>query len=335
MPAVSLQKVEGINQGGAELLAAVGVEGVSSLSRSEPSDLLEEMEMANRHLALVDDLPSLGDLQVWIEEARQIEEKERPDERVTRLEEAVELVPVEVVDAVPITKEFILEHEISVHEVPVMDEFCSKEDLLEERVVSLQSKDPDSLQVAVREIGSRIPARAENSENAEAGERRERRGKVEPLERAAGIDLRKTASPGLNAGRKAHSRKYIRGVLHPQPARVKFGALLSVITMTLMPLSFVSGIMILTVFQDRVRENLWVLAIPVAFLVFGLLYAMLARPVKCRVCGQPIFSPKACRRNPKAHHVLILGYIFPTSLHLLFFHWFRCIYCGTSVRLKK
>jgi hypothetical protein len=30
-----------------------------------------------------------------------------------------------------------------------------------------------------------------------------------------------------------------------------------------------------------------------------------------------------------------LGYILPTSFQLLIFHWFRCMYCGTSIRLKE
>jgi hypothetical protein len=248
---------------------------------------------------------------------------------VTRLEGAVELVPIEVLQAFQVPGESIKRNKIAVSEVPEMTAFLSQDELVEERFVEVGESRP--VNVPVREIASKVGARAAREE-ADS----EERAKVEPLKRNAGFDIRKTATPELNAGKKLHSRSYIRGVLHPTPGRVKLGGFFAFFTIILFPLNFVAGALALTLFQDwELLQKLWLLAVPVAFLLFGLFYLAVSRPVKCRVCGQPIYVHKACRRNPKAHHVPLLGYILPTIVHLWLFHWFRCMYCGTSVRLKE
>lgn len=323
-----LHKIPGIDSHGVELLQTVGVESLGTLSHSEPGVLLEEMEQANRHLELVESLPSIDDLVSWIEAAREIDGIEGPP-LVTRLEGAVELVPIEALPAVPVPPEAIKSNNIRVAEVPEMTEFISKEDLFEERFVETGEAKPVS--VAVREIAPKVTVREGEEKSDERGAT-----KVEPLKRNAGFDIRKTATPELNAGKKMHSRSYIRGVLHPTPGRVKLGGFFAFFTIILFPLNFVAGALVLTLFKDwEIGQKLWLLAVPGAFLFFGCFYLAISRPVKCRVCGQPLYSPKACRRNPKAHHIPLLGYILPTTVHLWIFHWFRCMYCGTSVRLKE
>ncbi|MEO1832370.1 MAG: DUF4332 domain-containing protein, partial [Akkermansiaceae bacterium] len=54
----------------AQLLGAVGVETLAALSQSDPGSLLEEIENANTHLGLVEQLPNLSQLVTWIDEAR-------------------------------------------------------------------------------------------------------------------------------------------------------------------------------------------------------------------------------------------------------------------------
>jgi hypothetical protein len=330
MAGTALQRISGISSEGEELLLAVGVEGIPTLSKSNPKDLLEEMEQANRHLELVAETPSEDQLASWIEKAREIAEEEGVAV-VPKLDEVVEMVPVEVLRAVPVSKQFVLDHQIKVSEVPVMDEFCSKEDLFEERVFSLRTQEP--VHVPVREITPKKSRQSDASEESGRGERK----KVEPLKRNVEFDIRKTATPELNAGKKSFSRSYIRGVLHPQPLRVRVGGIFTLAAMLLFPLTLVAGGLMVTIFSGRVLEpeNIWLLAFPVALVIFSFFYLIVARPVKCRVCGQPLFSPKACRRNPKAHHLPFFGYILPTTVQMLIFHWFRCMYCGTSIRLKK
>ncbi len=326
-----LVNIQGVSAGVAELLGALGVESISTLAQSDPSEVLEEMEHANARLELADKLPDLDELILWIEAAREIEGQEGPP-LVQRLEEVIDLIPIEVLTALPVRKEDIIKNNITVGDVPVMEEFLEERDLYVEQVRSVDSPAPES--VLLREIAPKTPMRGAGSQHGEgAPQGEEERMVVEPLKRNAGFDIRKTASPELNAGKKMHSRSFVRGVLHPQSFRVKFAAFLSAMTLVLLPLTFVAGGLLLW-FKDE-EKAIWLVAIPAAFFVFGFFYMLFSRPLKCRVCGQPIFSPKACGRHVKGHRFPLLGYILPTSIHILLFHWFRCMYCGTSVRLKE
>ena len=331
MSSTTLDSIPGLDSNGVGLLQAVGVEGCGILSRSDPSALLEEMERANEHLELVDRLPELDDLVGWIEAAQEIDGIEEP--LVTRLEREVELVPIEVGQAFPIPAENIVRNNIAVSDVPAMTEFLAKDDLVEERLVEAGPSRP--VGVPVREIAPKaFPGIEEGDKDAIAVS--SEKAEVAPLKSIRRKDIRTTASPELNAGKKLLSRRYIRGVLHPQPFRVKIGAVISLLTLVLLPLNFVAGGLALTVFKEWPLElKFWLLLLPGLFFFFGFLYLTISRTVTCRVCGQPVFSQKACRRNPKAHHIPLLGHIIPTSIHLWIFHWFRCMYCGTSVRLKE
>ena len=317
----------------AQLLGAVGVETLEALSQSEHENLLDEIENANSHLGLVEQLPNLDQLVIWINEARnRLDEAESTP--VTRLDEVVELIPISVVKAYPVSKESILKNKIEVGDVPVMDEFLEEKDLYVEEVRKIDSETSE-IKATIREISPNTPTRKISSkEDIRESISGTEKAEVEPLERNKEFDLRKTATPEINAGRTLHSRAYIRGVLHPQPFRVKLGAFLSVLTLILIPLSLMAGGALL-LFKDDHELVIWSAAVPAVLVILALMYSMFARPVKCRVCGQPLFQAKSCRRNPQAHHIPFLGYILPTSFQLLIFHWFRCMYCGTSIRLKE
>ena len=70
MEVADLLDSQGISGDNAQLLAAVGVETLVGLSQSDPGGLLEELETANSHLGLVEQLPNLDQVVTWIEEAR-------------------------------------------------------------------------------------------------------------------------------------------------------------------------------------------------------------------------------------------------------------------------
>ena len=59
MEVADLLDSQGISGDNAQLLAAVGVETLVGLSQSDPGGLLEELETANSHLGLVEQLPNL------------------------------------------------------------------------------------------------------------------------------------------------------------------------------------------------------------------------------------------------------------------------------------
>ena len=321
----NLSQIKGLSEGSNELLGAVGVEDLRSLAESEPALLVEELVQANAHLEIVEESPSEDLIEGWIQEARKITGTKPEEVKVVRLEEVAEVF--EIPAALPVKKDYIIEHEIAVSEVPIMEDFLDDSEV---RANVTKNRTKTGRKEAVREISPKVsPRKKESVEDqtglAEKGER----PVIQPLQKAKGIDIRKTASPELNEGKKLHSRNYVRGVLYPHPGRIRLAAFVSIILLILIPASFVAAILVL------LKYPIWLLIIPGAFLIFGLLYLMIAKSVKCRICGQPLFSPMSCRRHVKAHHIPLIGYILPTSFHMLFFHWFRCIYCGTSVRLKE
>ena len=141
----------------AQLLGAVGVETLVALSQSEAGVLLEEIENANSHLGLVEQLPDLDQLVTWIDEARnRLDEAEATS--VTRLDEVIELIPISAVKAYPVSKESILENKIEVRDVPVMDEFLEGRDLYVEEVRKIDSESSE-IKATVREISSKTPTR--------------------------------------------------------------------------------------------------------------------------------------------------------------------------------
>jgi len=141
-----------------------------------------------------------------------------------------------------------------------------------------------------------------------------------------------------NRGRSPNSRFYIKGVLHTHPMSLALGAVVTLLLMILLPAAIVSAGLLFV--SDQFPGSLpwvpkWLLAIPAALPVVAFLYLFFGVGGKCRICGQRLFWPRHCRKNSKAHHVPGVGHIIPTALHMLTFKWFRCIYCGTPVRLKK
>ena len=141
-----------------------------------------------------------------------------------------------------------------------------------------------------------------------------------------------------NKGKDPKSRRYIRGVLHSHPFSLTLGAIVTLLLGLILPVAIISaGLLLLS---REIPEHFawvpqWLLAFPLALPVVGIAYLIWGLNGSCRICGQRQFVPRMCLKNSKAHYVPGLGYIVPVALHMLFFRWFRCTYCGTPVRLKK
>jgi hypothetical protein len=159
---------------------------------------------------------------------------------------------------------------------------------------------------------------------------------VKPLDRgqAPGVV---SISEGLNAGVSPNSRRFVRGVLHPSPWRVRVAAFFAVLAQCFLALTFIAvpSLMIYDYWNDAPEVLWWIVGILVGLVVSGICYLIWGIRAQCRVCGQRQFAPKMCLKNRKAHHIPVIGYIFPTALHAMFYKWFYCTYCGTAVRLKK
>ena len=338
-----ISDIQGLSEEVRELLEATGVESLKALAESDAHILLSEMEQANGMLQLTPILPTASEIQLWIEQSRNLLNY-HPVVEVHRLEpvdEELKKEALEVLHAISIPVAHMVKQKISVNDIPAMDSFVKEG---EQESVRLKVEVPEGSQdlprIAVlpplQSAQDLAPAtvvhiepKARNVvEVKPALSKNQDKEPIQPL--VSGVaDIRKAPSTGLNVGKKPHSRGYIRGVLHPQTIQIRIAAILTIITTIMLPASLVAGVLLL------LNYSVLIALIPLAFVVVGLLYLMLARGMRCRVCGMPIYAPKACRKHVKAHYIRFLGYIFPTCFHVLLFSWFRCMHCGTSVRVKE
>ena len=160
---------------------------------------------------------------------------------------------------------------------------------------------------------------------------------IAPLQKTD-FNLVTTTRPETNKGVSPDSRAYIRGVLHPKPAFVWWGALFTLFAQFAVPLGIAS--MTLLLLKDQKQQAFawvpaWFLGFPISVFTFGILYLTVSHNCSCCICGQKLYVPKRCLKNKKAHRISFLGYIFPIALHTVLFRWFRCSHCGTAMRLKK
>ena len=336
-----ISDIQGLTEESRELLEATGVESLKALAESDAHILFSEMEQANAMLQLTPTSPAASEIQLWIEQSRNLLDY-HPAVEVRRLEpveEEAEKVASEILHAIAVPVAHMVKQKISVKDIPAMDSFVEEEESVSQKVeVPEASQDlsrsaellpeQDAQKVAPPRVVHIKPKAREAVEIKPILPRDRDKAPIQPLV-SDNANIRKAPSTGLNAGKTPHSRGYIRGVLHPQPIRIRIAAILTIITMIMLPASMVSGVLLLLSYP------VWIAWIPLGFVVMGLLYFMFARGMSCRICGQPIYGTKACRKHVKAHHIKFLGYIFPTCFHVLLFSWFRCIYCGTSVRVKE
>lgn len=154
---------------------------------------------------------------------------------------------------------------------------------------------------------------------------------VSPIARSEDVNHIRTVSKDTNKGVNPNSKFYVKGVFHKDSSRFKYGCRWFIFINLLILLSFAITSLVLV---DKDKYN-WVIWAPLLAVLGIILYFTLAQSSKCPVCNQKQFAPKICRKHRDAHHWPVLGYMLPTALHALIFKWFRCIYCGTSIRLKK
>ncbi|MDB4753822.1 DUF4332 domain-containing protein [Akkermansiaceae bacterium] len=338
-----ISDIQGLTEESRELLEATGVESLKALAESDAHILFGEMEQANGMLQLTPTLPAASEIQLWIEQSRNLLDYHPAVgvHRMESVEEGPEKEAPEVLHAISIPVAHMIKQKISVKDIPAMDSFVEEGEEEPVRLkfeVSEGSQDLsritglppvlDAPKVAPPKVVHIKPKAREMVEKKPILSGDRDKADIQPLV-SDSANIRKAPSTGLNTGKTPHSRGYIRGVLHPQPIRIRIAAILTIITMIMLPASMVAGVLLL------LNYPVWIAWIPLGFVVVGLLYFMFARGMSCRICGQPIYGTKACRKHVKAHHIRFLGYVFPTCFHVLLFSWFRCIYCGTSVRVKE
>jgi len=197
-------------------------------------------------------------------------------------------------------------------------------------MTTLGRADAHIRQNEVRRLGLKA-SRIRNFEDLESGDHH-----VKPLERGDVKD-ENALSEGLNKGVKHGSRRFIKGVVNPNPVRMYLGALSSILFVITLAANVV-GIVSIYLFRTYISDELIIgsmIGLIATLFVAVLCYLYLASKARCRVCGQLPLMPKKCAKHRKAHHIPGIGYILPTALQMIFYKWFYCTYCGTAIRLKK
>ena len=142
---------------------------------------------------------------------------------------------------------------------------------------------------------------------------------------------RMSGAPG-----EAVPRLVRRGVPHPRPYFLIFCALI-VLSWRLLFLAVLSGTPVVlwsaSVLGD-LSQLWWFLWVIVAWIVSCVFYLFFPLRARCRVCTNQFYWSKRCMKHSKAHRIPGLGLVGSAALHALFFGWFRCMYCGTAIRIK-
>lgn len=371
---IKLQSIDSFPSDAIDLLQAVGYMDTQELCESNTQELVAELIKANEALGILSVAPTVDLLESWKEIARAAmgasgdSEAAAPDvetsvpavgfsgaesidalsvrscegsTKITILAGSVEGDDVQLLlkkapTADPIPAELIRQNNLSVRDIAegVLLSDCASDVVVNVKSESSKKEMPPQKtppQKTEPKRSTLMTSRVRSFTEAEEEEHH-----VKPLERGEQRDV-VSLSKGLNAGLSPDSRRFVRGVLHPEPLRVRVSAFFAVLVQFFLVLAFLAipAVIICDQFYEVPNVIWWLAGVMTCLLLSTICYLIWGLAARCRVCGQRQFAPKKCLKNRKAHHIALIGYIFPTALHAMFYKWFYCTYCGTAVRLKK
>lgn len=356
----------GIGKTSCELLEAAGFFDMQSLAKAGVEELAVELQRANRILKISKRTPTVANIAKWIEAAREAVGVEAEPEAEPAMPVNYEATP-QVMEllaaapaAIPLPAWRLVESHLAVSDIPPAILLNRYSGDLEIRV-----SNRDSVLRAVPRAPVGAAPRPLSSGYVQLSEVGQQRLEIDTSRLRSIADLEKVGQrivvskgpangdvskeserialiraplEATNRGRDPRSRSYVRGVLHTHPLGMTFAAIVTLVLAALLPLAVAVSALLLAAVLDPARfgrTSGWLLVIPCALPVMGILYWIAGMNGRCRICTQRVFFHRSCRKNSKAHHIRGLGHIIPLCLHLLLFRWFRCTYCGTPVRLKK
>lgn len=342
---VRIGRIEGIDEDSLALLEAAGFQHASSLARISPIALHRELSRANELLRIAPAVPDVSRLQDLIAAARKISGINDALDANSEANEAfaipnviqlLEAAPV----AVPLSARMMVENKLGVADVP--------EALALDEIACYLGADRMLESSPVKSSGGNVRLAENSNSKVEIDASRVRSIEefadptAPPVAPSSGgddrIKLLRSPRKESNEGRDPSSRSYLRGLLHRNPFRIYFGALVTLMMMLSIPVAAASAFLLLASthlpkFFSWVPS--WLIVFPLSLPLIALFYAVLGNICSCRVCCQKLFVPKSHLKSPRAHHVRLLGYILPLCVHTLLFRWFRCTHCGTPIRLKE
>lgn len=349
----NLNIIPGIDHASLELLEAAGFSDCESLAKVGVDELALEMERANRILQISVKTPARANVEEWIATARDLTGYAVEDVVETSIpvnyEENKEVASMLAAApfAIPLPAKQLMSRQLVVSDIPAAVLLNRYSGDLEVKVDAKLPQIQQSRTVSANNfvVMAETPAQTRSVIDntklkstdtfAASGVRSVTAKNATDNDRVALI-----RGPRLetNLGRDPQSLFYIKGVLHSHPVSLAMGAVVTLILAVVLPLAITSAGLLLA--SDLMPEHFswvpkWLLVFPFALPIVGIAYLIWGLNGSCRICGQKQFVPRMCLKNSKAHHVRGLGYIIPVCVHMLLFKWFRCIYCGTPVRLKK
>ncbi len=343
--------IPGISQPAALLLEAAGVNRPQDLAGEEAAALLERLEAINHKRRLLQDGLTLTAVQRWIGNARGFVERAESEGPIEagdfsiNLDEIPEVIVLDEPAATAATK-MAPSYYRPAKPAPEFGRNFSK--IAAQRAATTTPKhDATGEPVAVQphltaaNDPNRLDPDAPVWKNVEKTKFRDFNSYVAgesgiaPLPRNNEEEVAEMAKVKLNPGEPL-SRSVRRGVPHPRPWFVLSGALVVLLWRLLFLVVLVgTPLTLVPAFTHGDTEPLinflWVIG---GWVFVSLLYLAVSVRVRCRVCTNPIYVSKRCFKNVKAHRVFGLGLVGSLALHAMLFQWFRCMYCGTAIRLK-
>ena len=320
-----LTTITGLSPEAADLLAAAGIRFTAQLCRESPATLHSRLEVIAWQRGRGASTPALDHLEHWISVARM----------VTPAEEAQALSVDEIPEAVTTPAPVWLPPSLRAAQAANGSRRAESdpENVRQQSAAAentWRKVDPNHFATIDAYNEGRIGVKPLSRESlADSRENKTADGDEGEDDAAISRRVQRLRSTGAEL-----SRWVRRGVVHPRPLHTWCGALVSVLWRLAVVAAIAGAYHLIVQVEDR--SDLWeeVIAGFVVLLVLSCLQLHFAGRSRCRICSCNIFHSKNCHKNRKAHHLPGLGYVASLSLHILVFGWFRCMYCGTAIRLR-
>jgi len=348
-----IHDVENMQPEAIELFEAAGYMDVQTIFDHKISAIITELIKANKVLEIIDTEPNHAMVVQWLQP---LEERfgKVLDEDDPEFDSSILIEPKEILNtpfAIPVSEKFINQYHIDLLELPSGSIRFLKQ---EQAIAFLSNHDAASVSynLVSDQTLSDLNDKTKNEKTEPFDEPRstsedspvldmsrilkmetfKKEGShVTPIAQDEGINHTKTTSKETNEGVNPDSKFYVKGVLHKSASRFKSGCRWYIIVNLLIFLSFAITSLVL-VDRDKYEWAVWA---PLLGLLGIIIYFSAAQRSSCPICNQKQFAPKRCLKHKNAHKWPLFGYMLPTAVHALLFRWFRCIFCGTAVRLKK
>jgi hypothetical protein len=124
-----------------------------------------------------------------------------------------------------------------------------------------------------------------------------------------------------------------RGVVYPAPVLLGFGAIIALVWRVALLAGIAAVPWLLLMVPRPSVYKLEILAAVGILVALGTVQLLLMHRIRCPICTCHLFWSRNTVKNRKAHLIPGFGYTASLALHLLIFQWFRCMYCGTAIKL--